>query len=485
MFDFWSNRLIHILLLSTFVVVGQACSEEEEEDKPKKSKSVSAPTSSVSSGTTAAPVPQSVQPLEDIPPTLTWDETHSNLEVVVGVTATYTFTALSDQASPVSYEISTVESTCISITWFDEISIDTVSGELRAKAAADASGTCKLFINAKSFPSSLTQEVDITVQPVFGFGSTPSSFTSDEDSPLSGIAIQAVSTLASPSYGWLLKAESSNCDEFSFSVPFAVDPATGEVSGTPSLDGTCSFTVEITDGTHVAEKLFTLNISSVNDPVVYDSGASTLTIENGTSFSETIRYTDEDDTPTYALDLAAMTCDEEKLIVSLNIDSASGVLSGTPDFLGTCTISVSVASGVETVAHAISFTSQDTVAPNSPSAFALGSGISSPTTNQQPSFDVTVTAVEGSIKLYSGAGCTNYLEAFEVSGLNESITVSSPLSEGDYNFSVSHADPSGNESVCFGTAVPSLSILHQTLHLLLALEAVLAHRQPTSNLVLT
>ena len=133
MLEFWSNRLFHILLLSTFVVVGQACSEEEEDDKPKKSKSVAAPTSSVSSGTTAAPVPQPVQPLEDIPPTLTWDETHSNLEVVVGVTATYTFTALSDQASPVSYEISTVESTCISITWFDEISINTVSGELRAK----------------------------------------------------------------------------------------------------------------------------------------------------------------------------------------------------------------------------------------------------------------------------------------------------------------------------------------------------------------
>ena len=270
---------------------------------------------------------------------------------------------------------------------------------------------------------------------------------------MSGVAILAVSTLASPSYGWLLKAESSNCDEFAFSVPFAVDPATGDVSGTPSLDGTCSFTVEITDGTHVAEKLFTLNISPVNDSVVYDSGASTLTIEHGTSFSETIQYTDEDDTPTYALDLVAMTCDEENWIVSLNIDSASGVLSGTPDFLGSCTISVSVASGVETVAHAISFTSQDTVAPNSPSAFALGSGISSPTTNQQPSFDVTVTAVEGSIKLYSGAGCTNYLEAFAVSGLNESITVSSPLSEGDYNFSVSHVDPSGNESVCSATEI--------------------------------
>ena len=93
------------------------------------------------------------------------------------------------------------------------------------------------------------------------------------------------------------------------------------------------------------------------------------------------------------------------------------------------------------------------IAPDSPSAFSLGSGISSPTTNQQPSFDVTVTAVEGSIKLYSGAGCTNYLEAFAVSGLNESITVSSPLSEGDYNFSVSHADPSGNESVCSATEI--------------------------------
>ena len=115
---------------------------------------------------------------------------------------------------------------------------------------------------------------------------------------------------------------------------------------------------DISDGTNFAQKPFNLIVSPVNDPLTYESGAVTR-IRNGTSFQlETIRYSDEDDTPIYALELEASTCDEENWSVDLNIDSASGVLSGKPDFVGSCTISVSVVSGLETLAHDISFTSK-------------------------------------------------------------------------------------------------------------------------------
>ena len=359
MIDFYRSRLLKVLFYVSLGLLFQACSKEKsKKEEPKPSQSVSAPTSTVSSSANAVPVSQSVRPLEALAPLLTWVETLSNLEVIVGVTTTQMFTALSDQASPISYEISTAESTCNSTDLFEEIAIDSVSGELVIKAKEGALETCTLIISATNFPTTITKQVEISIQQALGFGSTPETFTSNEDSPMSELVIQAVSKLASPNYTWSLVADSSNCGDLAFFPSLAIDSQTGELSGTPSFDGTCSFTVEISDGTNFAQKPFNLIVSPVNDPLTYESGAVTRNVRNGTSFTETIRYSDEDDTPSYALELEASTCDEENWSVDLNIDSASGVLSGQPDFVGSCTISVSVVSGLETLAHDISFTSK-------------------------------------------------------------------------------------------------------------------------------
>ncbi|MDB2447463.1 fibronectin type III domain-containing protein, partial [bacterium] len=181
-------------------------------------------------------------------------------------------------------------------------------------------------------------------------------------------------------------------------------------------------------------------------------GPSNTVVEKGTSFSEVIAFSDQDDTPVYSLDLGSMTCDEEAWGVALSIDGSTGLLSGTPDFTSTCSINVSIASGANSASHLISFTSQDTSAPNTPSAFSMTSPLTSPSTNNTPSFDVTVSEVGGSVRLYSDASCTVHVENFTVTGTSQTITVSAPLADNSYDFSVTHIDDSGNESSCFGVS---------------------------------
>lgn len=452
-----AKDLLSRSLVAASVVTLAACGGggggDESGATESKSTSVPAAPPPTSGGTNIQPV----EPIENLDPVLTWVSSPDAVSMQASLVSIETFQATSDQASPVSYEFNTVDSTCLSLTWFDEISIDTLSGELRAKPTANIEGTCTLFVNAVSGATKLSQQVTVNVGSTITIQNPVLSFDVNEDQAFSGIAIQAVSSAPAPVLDYTLVASESDCDEFNMSPGVTVDPSNGSINGTALISGSCQLTVQVSDGFNSIKESFTLNIIEVDDPLIYVSGPYAITIEKGQAISTSISYSDEDNSIAYVFDSAASDCDEQSWASPLTVDVISGMITGTPSFIGSCNLVIDVQAGSNNIPHNITVSTQDTVAPLAPTNFTLTSPSSSPGSDTTPEFSVEFSEAEGEYTLHRDATCSDPFLSGTVSTTLQAIVVSNPLPDGSYQFSISHTDDSSNVSAC-GADVVSVVI---------------------------
>ena len=86
------------------------------------------------------------------------------------------------------------------------------------------------------------------------------------------------------------------------------------------------------------------------------------------------------------------------------------------------------------------------------SSITLSNPLSSPGTVTTPTIELSPLTVGDTITLYSDASCTTVVESFTASSSPESITLSTPLVDGSYDF-YAMATNATNSSICSTTAL--------------------------------
>lgn len=117
----------------------------------------------------------------------------------------------------------------------------------------------------------------------------------------------------------------------------SLNAATGAIAGTPTIAGTSSFTVRVSDANSVtATKALSI---TVNAPAVITTTSPLPQATQGSAYTTTISATGG--TPAYIWSISAGT-----LPIGLSINSGSGVISGTPSVAGTYSFTVRVTDAV-------------------------------------------------------------------------------------------------------------------------------------------
>ena len=114
-----------------------------------------------------------------------------------------------------------------------------------------------------------------------------------------------------------------------------LDPTTGVISGTPTTDGTSSFTVEATDSSTPTAQTATASLS-----LTIGVGLTAPSIPTGTvGHSYSVTLSAQGGNPPYTWKLARGSA---KLPKGLKLNKHTGVISGTPKRTGTSTFTVEV-----------------------------------------------------------------------------------------------------------------------------------------------
>ncbi|MCL5667139.1 MAG: putative Ig domain-containing protein [Patescibacteria group bacterium] len=115
-----------------------------------------------------------------------------------------------------------------------------------------------------------------------------------------------------------------------------INSSTGAITGTPTTAGSYSFTVEVTDGTNTASRNFTVIISSAATAQASITTSSLLDGTVGTAYSQTLAATGISGDKVWSMEVG-------ELPGGLELDSETGVISGTPTESGSYTFTVQVA----------------------------------------------------------------------------------------------------------------------------------------------
>ncbi|MBA3708416.1 MAG: putative Ig domain-containing protein [Planctomycetes bacterium] len=124
-----------------------------------------------------------------------------------------------------------------------------------------------------------------------------------------------------------------------------INTATGVISGTPTASGTATVTISATNAAGTGSKTLTLTVNAAPPvaPVVSSAGTATATV--GQTFSYTITASNS---PT--------SFGATGLPAGLTINTATGVISGTPTASGTATVTISATNAAGTGSKTLTLT---------------------------------------------------------------------------------------------------------------------------------
>jgi len=165
------------------------------------------------------------------------------------------------------------------------------------------------------------------------------------------------------------------------SLPNGLDLlADGKISGTPTTSGTFNFTVEAANGVGIDTKSFTITITGGNNtPTLIAPMITATSLPNGTIntvYNQTLTATGT---------VTTWSIDSGSLPAGLSLDSASGVMSGTPTATGTFNFTVKATNGVgsDTKALSITITGGDDTPNPTPTPNPSPNPVPTPTTTTE------------------------------------------------------------------------------------------------------
>jgi hypothetical protein len=137
-------------------------------------------------------------------------------------------------------------------------------------------------------------------------------------------------------YTWSITAGSA--------APLTLNPTTGNLSGTPTTQGTLTFTVQVTDSETKPQTVSQQFTISVDYPLLTIQTSTTLASANaGVPYSQTISATGGD--PPYTWSISAGS------VPGISIGASTGILSGTPTTAGTYSITIQVTDSATAPQH--------------------------------------------------------------------------------------------------------------------------------------
>jgi len=196
----------------------------------------------------------------------------------------------------------------------------------------------------------------------------------------------------------------------------SIDSATGVMSGTPlnvDVGTTSGIVVGVTDNNSalVSQAAFSITVTNVNDAPVFTSGTPIASVAQDVSYNFDVNATDTDgDTLVYSFTGNPTW---------LSIDSATGVMSGTPlnvDVGTTSGIVVGVTDNNSALVSQAAFSITVTNVNDAP-VFTSGTPIASVAQDASYNFDVNATDTDGDTLVYSVTGNPTWLSIDSETGV--------------------------------------------------------------------
>jgi len=243
-----------------------------------------------------------------------------------------------------------------------------IAGALPPGLTFNAAGLISGTPNAQgpyAFTVQVTDTNQVAVPKAFSISVyAPLTITSTSPLPTGTVAVPYAQTLTatggSPPYNWALSPTSAN----PLPAGLSLNAATGQISGTPSVAGTSTFSIQATTANNfLAVSTFSL---TVNPQLIITSNTPLPVGVTGVSYSQTLAAIGGSGQYTWSLSSGALP-------LGLALTPATGLISGTPTGVGTAVFGIQVTdSNKVTAGKAFSITIDATLTITSNSPLAGG-----------------------------------------------------------------------------------------------------------------
>ena len=296
-----------------------------------------------------------------------------------------------------------------------------VNGTLTAPSSAASGGNGVYnYSSAASFPSNTYNAENYWVDVVFA-ATLPT--------PAINSALTASGTAGTP-FSYTITATNTPTSFNAAGLPtgLSINTATGVISGTPTAAGSSNVTLSATNVAGTGTATLALTINALTPPAI--TSASTASGTVGTPFSYTITATNN---PT--------SFNAAGLPNGLSVNTATGVISGTPTAAGSSNVTLSATNTAGTGTATLALTINAPTAPAINSALTASGAVGTP-------FSYTITAANNPAS-FNAAGLPNGLSVDTTTG----IISGTPTAAGTSNVTLSATNAAGT-----GTATLALTV---------------------------
>src|SRR5579872_472231 len=312
------------------------------------------------------------------------------------------------------------------------LTLDASSGVISGTPTSAGSSTFTVGLSDAA-QSSATRTLTITVNP----GSLSITGAQLPGGMVGSAYSQSLSASGgTPPYQWSVAAGSAP-------PGLSLNPSSGVLSGTPTVTGTSTFTVQVMDSKNAtASGQFTLAIGASNQPLSITTGSPLPNGTVGTVYSQTLAATGGG--PPYAWSVSSGA-----LPAGLSLDGSSGTLAGTPTAAGSSAFIVQV---TDSVRNAVTKAFTLSIASGTANLSIITSSLL-PGATQGAAYSQALAATGGKPP-YSWSTTSGSLpDGLTLNGPSGTIT-GTPSSTGSFTFNVQVADSaSATASQLFSIAV--------------------------------